>query len=101
MRSLVLSSILLICSPTFSQEWTEFRGPTGQGTTDFVGLPLTWGPSKNVIWKADLEGNGWSSPVVFNGRIYLTAAVPIGDETVESEGAFKKETKNGYSLRTV
>ena len=60
-------------------DWTEFRGPTGQGLSDAVDLPKTWSEDQNIAWKVDLPGNGWSSPVVADGRIYLTTAIPIGD----------------------
>lgn len=56
--------------------WPEFRGPTGQGHATASGLPEQWAPDKNVRWRQELPGAGWSSPVVFGGRVYLTAAVP-------------------------
>jgi outer membrane protein assembly factor BamB len=43
-------------------------------------MPLEWGPEKNVVWKTAIPGSGWSSPVVTNGQVILTAAVPIGDD---------------------
>jgi outer membrane protein assembly factor BamB len=58
-------------------DWTEFRGPTGQGTSTETGLPVEWSSTKNVAWKVPLPGSGWSSPVVYQGRVYLTAAVPV------------------------
>ena len=39
-------------------------------------LPTTWAKDKNVVWKREIAGNGWSSPVVTGGRVYLTTAVP-------------------------
>lgn len=61
-------------------DWPQFRGPDGQGHTDVADLPLTWSATDNVRWKADLPGVGWSSPVVVDGAIYLTTAVPQGSE---------------------
>src|SRR3954451_11968429 len=59
-----------------AENWPEFRGPTGQG--HYTGqLPTEWGPEKNVAWKQDIPGSGWSSPVVWEGRVYLTTAVPV------------------------
>src|SRR5579885_2316726 len=58
-------------------DWTEFRGPTGQGLSTETGLPVEWSPTKNVAWKVPLPGSGWSSPIVFQGRVYCTAAVPV------------------------
>ncbi len=57
-------------------EWTEFRGPTGQGHASATGLPLEWSVKKNVVWKQALPGVGWSSPVISRGRIFVTTGVP-------------------------
>ena len=57
-------------------EWTEFRGPTGQGHANATGLPLEWSVTKNVVWKQALPGVGWSSPVISRGRIFVTTGVP-------------------------
>ncbi|MDB5307033.1 MAG: serine/threonine protein kinase [Gemmataceae bacterium] len=62
-----------------SADWSQFRGPTGQGHAEGKNLPTEWGPDKNVAWRTELPGAGWSSPVVAAGKIYLTAAVPQGD----------------------
>jgi outer membrane protein assembly factor BamB len=59
----------------WAENWPEFRGPTGQGHAQGT-LPIEWGPDKNVAWKQNIPGHGWSSPVVWEGRIYLTTAVP-------------------------
>jgi outer membrane protein assembly factor BamB len=63
--------------------WAEFRGPTGQGHSTAVGLPLEWGPDKNVVWRAELPGQAWSSPVVAKGTIFLTNAVMVDAEKPE------------------
>jgi outer membrane protein assembly factor BamB len=57
--------------------WPAFRGPSGDGIVDAQHqLPTEWSSSKNIAWRTELPGGGWSSPVVGNGRIYLTAAIP-------------------------
>ena len=55
--------------------WTQFRGPTGQGISDSMGLPLTWSETENVAWKTPIPGKGWSSPVVFGNQIWMTTAL--------------------------
>jgi outer membrane protein assembly factor BamB len=64
-------------------DWPEFRGPTGQGRAVGQSPPLEWGPEKNVVWKVAVPGSGWSSPVVADGRVYLTAAV-AGDKSPDA-----------------
>ncbi len=59
-----------------SAEWTQFRGSGGQGhVEEGAQLPLEWSAEKNVTWRVDLPGKGWSSPIVHQGKIYLTAAI--------------------------
>lgn len=55
-------------------DWTEFRGPTGQGHSPAVGLPVTWSETENIAWKVAIPGQGWSSPVIRGEQIWLTAA---------------------------
>ena len=56
-------------------DWTEFRGPTGQGISHARNVPVHWSSSSNIAWRADIPGLGWSSPVLLRGRLYLTTAV--------------------------
>ncbi len=78
-RTLVagLAAILLSGADLSSQEWPQFRGPTGQGHAEAKGLPLLWSETQNVRWKVPVAGVGWSSPVVFNGRVWLTTSVEV------------------------
>ncbi len=56
-------------------DWPQFRGPTGDGRADSAKLPAVWDKTKNVTWRKEVPGLGWSSPVVSGGKIYLTTAV--------------------------
>jgi len=66
--------------PVFAlaENWTEFRGPTGQGHSLEQGLPLTWSETENVVWKVPIPGRGWSSPVLVDDEVWLTTAVDDG-----------------------
>src|SRR4029078_6665567 len=56
-------------------DWPQFRGPNGDGHAGAKNLPRTWDESTNVAWRTTIPGNGWSSPSLYQGRIYLTSAV--------------------------
>ncbi len=79
MRTRYLALLVLLATPAArAQDWPQFRGPTGQGHSAERGLPIEWSESRNVMWKTPVPGLGWSSPVVSNGRVWLTSAVGEG-----------------------
>ena len=45
-------------------------------------LPLRWSENENVTWKTSIPGEGWSSPVVEGGRIWLTTSLDDGRKLV-------------------
>jgi outer membrane protein assembly factor BamB len=74
---LPLLAFLLTTTTAWASDWPEFRGPTGQGHYAEGSLPTKWGEKENIAWKKPIPGNGWSSPIVVQGKIYLTTAVPL------------------------
>ena len=58
--------------------WPDWRGPTADGRSDAVGLPLTWSETENIVWKTPIHDLGHSTPVVWGDRIWLTTAVEDG-----------------------
>ena len=73
---------ILTCAGVIAlaDDWPEFRGPTGQGHAPDAAVPLEWSETENVTWKTPVEGRGWSSPVVADGRVWLTTALTDSDE---------------------
>jgi outer membrane protein assembly factor BamB len=69
---------LAACDSVSGENWMRFRGPTGQGISSESQLPLTWSATKNIKWKASLPGTGWSSPIVFEDFVFLTASSEEG-----------------------
>ncbi len=64
------------------QHWPQFRGAESLGTSDDdPRLPETWNATENIRWKTPFPGMGWSSPVVWGDRVFLTNVVSEG--TVE------------------
>ena len=74
-------------------EWPEFRGPGGQGHAAAGSVPLEWSETRNVLWKTAIAGRGWSSPVISNGRVWVTSAV--GDRGGASLRAIALDVESG------
>src|SRR5262249_28393565 len=69
--------------------WPRFRGPQSRGVAaDNATLPDTWSTTENVVWKADIPGRGWSSPVVWGDKVFLTSVVNEGKDPVAKKGLY-------------
>ena len=66
---------ILVVPATAQDHWPQFRGVGAIGTSDNTDLPDQWSASRSVAWKKDLPGKGWSSPVVWGGRVFLSTVV--------------------------
>ena len=68
--------LALFAADPANASWPEFRGPTGQGHAPRANPPIKFSTSENVAWKSEVPGAGWSSPIVAEGKVILTTAVP-------------------------
>ncbi len=77
--ALVTSCVSTSQPPKFAGEnWPRFRGPNGQGHSAETDLPLNWSGTSNLVWKTAVPGDGWSSPIVWEGRLFLTSTTDNG-----------------------
>src|SRR5688500_17072777 len=71
---LFIAVLALTAFAARAEDWPQFRGPGGQGHSAEHNLSSEWSESLNVAWKVPVHGLGWSSPVVADGRVWLTTA---------------------------
>ena len=97
--------------------WPQFRGPTTQGRSVETDVPLRWSATNNVLWKTPIPGESWSSPIVWNDRLFVTTATDNGqtcrvlalearsgrvlwDKAVFQQSPRRKEQRNTYATPT-
>ena len=76
--------------------WPQWRGPDGQGHADATNLPVNFDRERHTVWERELPGKGWSSPVVADGKIWMTTAVET--EPTEEDLKRAKEASTGIPL---
>jgi outer membrane protein assembly factor BamB len=60
-----------------SHDWPGWRGVERHGVHPSATPPVEWSVEQNVDWVVDLPGEGHSSPVISQGRVFVTAAYPV------------------------
>jgi len=82
----VFLTILTISGAT--TDWPNFRGPSAGVADDDPTLPEAWSPTENVVWKSDIPGIGWSSPVIWGEHIFLTTVVNTAQQDPPKPGFY-------------
>jgi outer membrane protein assembly factor BamB len=62
-----------------SGNWLQFRGPGALGVADHPNVPDRWSATSNVTWKIEIPGRGWSSPIVWDSRVFVTTVISSGE----------------------
>ena len=62
-------------SVTHAQNWPCWRGPNGDGTSMETNLPTRWDSITNVAWKIPVPGKGYSSPIIWKDKLFITSAL--------------------------
>jgi len=66
-------AVMAVPSSARWENWPRFRGPNGQGISESQGIPVAWS-EQDFNWKAELPGEGHSSPVVWGAKVFVTCA---------------------------
>ncbi len=83
--AVVLASLFTVTADT---NWPQFRGAQSMGVAEDPQLPDVWSPTENIAWKADLPGMGWSSPIVWGNRIFVTSVIKAGEVEPPKKGLY-------------
>ena len=111
------AALALLAGSLHAENWPQFRGPTFQGVSSEMNLPLKWSVTENIAWKTPLPGDSWSSPIVWGDRVFVTTATDNGvscrvlslerttgkilwDKEVLQQVPRRKEGRNTYATPT-
>ncbi|HEV8061513.1 MAG TPA: PQQ-binding-like beta-propeller repeat protein [Gemmataceae bacterium] len=90
MATFIASLLLLLAlaADDANSNWPDFRGGARGGVVDDKRLPESWSTTKNVLWKTDIPGKAWSSPIVWNSSVFLTSVVREGKGEAPKKGLY-------------
>lgn len=80
--------LILIPADAADENWPQFRGPKSTGVVEDPSLPDSWSETENVIWKSEIPGLGWSSPIVWGDRIFLTSVISAAEIEKPKKGLY-------------
>jgi len=91
--------LLLIASCSSNNNWPQFRGQEADNISIGANFPTEWGNDKNILWKRKIPGKGWSSPIVWENKVFVTTA--FRDKEVAESVDSENENSNPNPRRTI
>ena len=90
---MILAILLVVLNPLVmlgsDAVWPQFLGPGSRALSTNANLPDRWSATENVAWKTQIPGRGWSSPIAWGDRVFLTTVVGQGDAELPQKGLYK------------
>lgn len=100
MSALVGCALLGLVTVSASDQWPRFRGTDAGNVVDDAALPDRWSETENVVWKTGIPGSGWSSPIVWDDHIFVTATIGNASERSSRKGLYDPGDDNGTTKST-
>lgn len=66
---------LILSSSCFATDWPQWRGPFFNGSSNEPNLPESWSWNEDVAWVSPMPGPSSATPVISNGRVFVSSIV--------------------------
>ncbi len=83
-----LFTVLTLSAADAPKQWPQFRGPGSTGVADDPALADSWSQTQNVAWKTAIPGVGWSSPIIWGDRIFVTTVISSAEVEKPKKGLY-------------
>ena len=91
---------ILTVSSVRAENWPQFRGPRGDNVPSDTKSASDWDQNKNVQWKFKIPGQGWSSPIIWDNKVFITTAVQKGTSQPQPSVQPRRPSRGGGRSRT-
>lgn len=86
---LLFLSLAMNVTMASAADFTRFRGADATGVAkDHPNLPDRWSKTDNVVWVADVPGQGWGSPIAVGDRVFVSSVVADEENTQPKGGLY-------------
>ena len=76
----ILLLFALVSHTLADDNWSQWRGPQNSGVSHSAAPPLTWSETENIKWKVPIDGNGTSTPIVWEDKVFVLTAIKTDEK---------------------
>jgi len=92
-RVLTLGLSVMLMGTARGENWPQWRGPNGNGSSMTADPPVHWGPEQNIKWQLELPGQGASTPIVWDDKVFILTAIKT-----DRKGPADQDTGQSFNL---
>ena len=70
--TLILINLVVFLNIISNADWSNWRGPNMDGSSDAKNIPTKFSQSENIRWSIDMPGKAASTPIISNGKVFIT-----------------------------
>ncbi len=98
--TLAVTAILALMNvEPIEANWPQLHGSSA-GVSEDGDLPSEWSTTENVAWTVEIPGRGWSSPIIWGGRIFVTSAIGSSNAETPKKGLYLGGNRDNPSDKT-
>lgn len=97
--AILLFAATSVFGQDFANNWHQWRGPEFSGVSRTATPPVTWSENENIQWKVAVAGQGGSSPIVWQDKVFLLTAVNTGKVDAEKTPPDDQTHRNPFGIK--
>src|SRR3954452_23115531 len=74
--TVIALATLLLAAAASAQDWSNWRGPHYNGSSDESGLPVKFSPNEKVRWATALPGPSAATPIIWKDLVFVSSTDP-------------------------
>ena len=104
MKPSLFTKTLILCflfTPTLNalDNWGQWRGPMNSGVAESSDPPVKWSETENIKWKIPIEGNGTSTPIVWEDKVFILTAVKTDQKDISIPDPKDQPKTNFFDIK--
>lgn len=73
--SIAIPLLLLLAANAQGENWPQWRGSANHGSSPTADPPIEWSAEHNIRWRVEVPGQGSSTPIIWEDKVFLLTAI--------------------------
>lgn len=72
---MLVCAVAILQWPALADDWRQFRGGKALSVSSETKLPSDWQEPPQAAWRTEIQGSGWSQPIIVGDKVFVSTAV--------------------------